>query len=305
VSDRRASTFVISLTAFREDGALDEAGQRGHFRRLASAGIGVYVGGSGSGEGYVLTRDERRRLFEIAREELSGRVPVRAMGVEPRSAGEVIELARDAREVGLDAIQLYSLDQGHGYRPRPEELERYLGDVLDAVDCPVVLSSHQAMGYDLPSSLVARIVERHPNVIGINFTHQALPGLVRMLEVLDGRIDLHVGGPMQALTALALGAQGFLSSEGNLAPRLCVSVIEHHRRGELAARDAAFAKVLRLFTATQRGGGMSAAKGALRRLGLPGGWPRRPRLPVEASVAADLAGCFEALGLRAVEGLDV
>ena len=122
-------------------------------------------------------------------------------------------------------------------------------------------------------------------------------------NAVDGRIDVHVGGPMQAITALALGAQGYLSSEGNLAPRLCASLIERHRSGNLAHRDDAFAKIIRLFNATQRAGGMSAAKGALGVLGLPGGLPRRPRLPVSDATAKELAAVFEELGLRSIEEL--
>ena len=303
MESRRASTFVISLTPFAEDGSVDEGALRMHLRRLGAAGIGVYVGGSGSGEGYVLSTPERRRILEIAREELGGRVPVRAMGVEPRSAGEMIDHAAEVEAAGLDAMQVYSLDLGHGYRPRREELEAYLGTVLDAVSIPVVLSSHQAMGYDLPPGLVSALIESYPQVIGINFTHPDVRALVSMIDAVDGRIDVHVGGPMQALTALALGAQGFLSSEGNLAPRLCVSVIEQHRRGALAARDEDFARLLRLFDATQQAGGLSAAKGALRELGLPGGLPRPPRLPVSDGVAKQLSSVFEALGLREREGL--
>ena len=66
-----ASTFVISLTPYTKDGALDERGLRGHLRRLAAAGIGVYLGGSGSGEGYTLTEAERDRVFEIGCEAFS------------------------------------------------------------------------------------------------------------------------------------------------------------------------------------------------------------------------------------------
>ena len=303
MESRPASTFVISLTPFAADGSLDERELRLHLRRLAAAGIGVYVGGSGSGEGYVLSPAERCRVLEIARDELHGLVPVRAMGVVPRSAAEMIAYGEEVATAGLDAIQVYSLDQGHGYRPRPEELEGYLSDVLDTVSVPVVISSHQAMGYALPPELVATLIERYPHLIGINFTNPDVTALVQMLEAVDGRIDVHVGGPMQAIAALALGAQGYLSAEGNLAPRLCVSVIEHHRKGDLARRDAAFAKVLRLFTATQRGGGISATKGAMRELGMPGGLPRRPRLPVSDSVAKTLADVFIELGLRELEDL--
>ena len=301
---RRVSTFVISLTPFTEDGALDEAGLRAHLRRLAASGIGIYVGGSGSGEGYTLSPLERGRVLEIAREEVGKDIPLRAMGVEPRSAAEMIAYAELVTRAGLDAMQIYSLDEGHGNRPKGRELETFLRDVLEAVACPVVLSSHQSVGYALPRELVVELIESYDQIIGINFTHQDVAALGRMVEAVAGRIDIHVGGPMQAITALALGAQGYLSSEGNLAPKLCVRVIEHHRRGELAERDAAFKKVIQLFAETQALGGIPATKGGLRALGLAGGWPRRPRLPVDAAAGRQLAKCFEELGLREIEGLE-
>ncbi len=81
-------------------------------------------------------------------------------------------------------------------------------------------------------------------------------------------------------------------------------VVDQHRKGDLEARDDAFARVLRLFTETQALGGIAAEKAALRELGLAGGVPRRPRLPVGADAGRRLASCFESLGLREIEGLD-
>jgi 4-hydroxy-tetrahydrodipicolinate synthase len=302
---RAPSTFVVSLTPFTAAGELDEDGLRGHLGRLGAGGIGVYLGGSGSGEGYTLTAAERRRVLEIGAEELGGRVPVRAMGVEPRSASEMIELARLATDAGVDALQVYSLDQGHGNQPRPDELERYLTDVLDAVDLPVVLASHQAVGYHLPPALIGALLDRYGDaVVGVNCTNNDLTYLVQVLDAVAGRVDVHVGGPMHALSCLALGGAGYLSSEGNLAPGLCHSVVDAYRRGDGTAAHDAYARVMRLHAATRRLGGISATKAALARLGLPGGSPRPPRLPVSESAAADLVAVFDALDLRPVEGVD-
>ncbi|HEX6310568.1 MAG TPA: dihydrodipicolinate synthase family protein, partial [Acidimicrobiia bacterium] len=197
---RPASTFVVSLTPFTTDETLDEDGLRAHLRRLRAGGIGVYLGGSGSGEGYTLSAGERRRVLEIGVEELRGRVPVRAMGVEPRSAGEMIELGGVAAHAGVDALQVYSLDQGHGNQPRPDELERYLTDVLDAVALPVVLASHQAAGYHLPVELIGALLDRYSGaIVGVNCTSNDLTYLVRVLDTVAGRVDVHVGGPMHAL----------------------------------------------------------------------------------------------------------
>jgi 4-hydroxy-tetrahydrodipicolinate synthase len=300
---RARSTFVISLTPFTEQGDLDEHGLRAHLRRLGDAGIGVYLAGSGSGEGYTLSRDERRRIFAAGVDELSGRVPVRAMGVEPRTAAEVVELAEDAVAAGLEATQIYSLDLGHGYVPTPDEMATYLRTVLEHAPGDLVVSTHQSVGYHYPPALVADLVGDHDRIVGVNVTSHDLGYVADVIAAVDGRVDVHVGGPMHALSALALGAQGYLSSEGNLAPRLCVSLIDAYARGDHDEAARVYAVIMRLFGATQRLGGIVGAKAALQSLGAAGGWPRPPRLPVSADRAQPLVELITTLGLDQSEAI--
>jgi 4-hydroxy-tetrahydrodipicolinate synthase len=297
------STYVISLTPFAADGSLDESALRAHVRRLADAGIGVYLGGSGSGEGYTLDASEARRVLEIGVEELRGRVPVRAMGVEPRSAREMIAYGRVAADVGVDALQVYSLDVGHGNRPRTDELRGYLVDVLDGVSLPVVLSSHFSVGYALPVDLVAELVAEHDTIVGVHCSHDDVTVLVALLDAVGDRVDVHVGGPMHALSCLALGGTGFLSSEGNVVPALCVEVVDTYARGDFAACQAAYARLMRLHAGFRRLGGIAAVKCALELLELPGGTVRRPRLPLDADRRAAVAALLEELDVRRPAGL--
>lgn len=290
------STFVISITPFTADGALDEEGLRGHLRKLAASGIGVYLGGSGSGEGYTLQPDEVRRVLQIGAEELSGRVPVRAMGVEPRTAAEMHELGRLVRETGLDAMQIYSLDQGHGNQPARHELDRYYADVLAGVEVPVVLSTHMSVGYLLPVELISSLLEAHPSIIGVNCSTNDVAYLTDLLRAVDGRVDVHVGGPLHALTCLGLGGQGYLSSDGNLVPNLCMEVIRAWSAGDLGAVQAAFTRLMRLYSRTRRLNGIVGTKAALQLLGLPGGHPRPPRLPLPESRLDDLRALVADMG---------
>jgi 4-hydroxy-tetrahydrodipicolinate synthase len=303
VTARSHSTFVISLTPFTEDGALDDDALRAHLSRLRASGIGVYLAGSGSGEGYTLSRDERRRVLEVGAEELAGAVPVRAMGVEPRTAGEVIELAEDAVAAGVDATQVYSLDLGHGYLPTADEQRTYLRTVLDHAPGDLVLSTHQSVGYHYEPSLVASLLDEHPRIVGVNVTHRDLVYVAEVVDAIDGRVDVHVGGPMHALGATALGATGYLSSEGNLAPRLCVALIERIERDDRDAATRLHRQVMQIHEATQALGGIVGAKAALRVLGAPGGWPRPPRLPVAPERAQALVDVLVRLGVAADEGL--
>ena len=299
----RHSTFVISLTPFAEDGALDEPGLRAHLGRLRGSGIGVYLAGSGSGEGYTLTRGERRRVLEIGADELAGRVPVRAMGVEPRTATEVVELAEDAVAAGLDATQVYSLDLGHGYVPTADEQRTYLRTVLDRAPGDLVISTHQSVGYHYAPTLLDEVLTDYPHVVGMNVTHRDLVYVAEVLDTVDGRVDLHVGGPLHALGATALGATGYLSSEGNLAPRLCVALIERIDAGDHDGAARLHHEVMTIHAETQALGGIVGAKAALRLLGAPGGWPRPPRLPVAAERAQALVDLLVRLRVDSSEGL--
>jgi len=290
-----STVFVISITTFTADGGLDEAALRAHLRRMADGGVGVYVAGSGSGEGYSLSAAERDRVFEITAEELSGRTPARAMGVEPRSAAEMLALAAAAKAAGLDAVQVYSLDLGHGHLPSPGEVERYLRTVLDGADVPLVVSTHQSAGYRIDPVLLAALVADYPHLVGVNGTHADLAYLIAVIDAASGR-DVHVGGPAQALTAMALGATGYLTSEANLSPALCRQVVDAFDDGDLRRAAASYAKVVRLSNLLYGRGGIRATKAVLNVLGLPGGFPRLPQLPVPPSDATALVAQITALG---------
>lgn len=299
---RTASVFVISITPFGPNGEFDEGALRGHLRRLAAGGVGVYVGGGGSGEGYAMTDAESRRLVEISVEELKGKVPVRAMGKEPRLASEMIDYVRMATTAGIDACQIYSLDQGHGHRPSMPELETYFTDILDAVEVPCVISTHQSVGYQVPVTMLARLVERFPHVIGINSSHQDLGYLRQIIDAVGDQVTVHVGGPMQGLTNLALGGDGYLTSEANLAPVTCRRVVDAYEAGDVTGMMEAFGAVIRLFEVLYGGGGIRATKAVLSSLGLPGGIPRKPQLPVSEEVVARIRAVIDELGIAAAEG---
>jgi len=269
---------------------------------MVAARIGVYVGGGGSGEGFVLTPAERRRILEVAAEELRGKVPFRSMGVETRSAAEMVEYARSAESAGVDAAQIYSLDLGHGHLPTQDEIHEYLIDVLSATTVPAVLSTHQSVGYRVSVETIARVVERFDHIVGVNCSHGDVAYLTAVIDAVGDQVEVHVGGPLQALTALGLGAHGFLSSEANLAPHLCTSMITAYEQGAGIELLSAFGRLARLSMALYDQGGIRATKAVLNRLGLPGGFPRRPQLPVAEATVDRLMTLIDDLQLGELEG---
>lgn len=295
----RFSCSVVSITPFTADGALDEAALRAHLHRMDAAGIGVYVGGGGSGEGFTLTDDETRRLLDVATEALDGRV--RAMGVEPRTAAQMIAFTETAAAAGVEACQVYSLDPGHGHRPTMAEVERYFTEVLDACPLPAVLSTHQSVGYRIPVAMLGDLVARSPQVIGVNCSQPDVAYLTALVDTIGDRVDIRVGGALQAMTALGVGAHGFLSSEANLAPQLCAAFCDAVTRDDLGAATETFGVLARLFDLLYASGGIRVTKAVLDRLGLPGGAVRPPQLTPAPEVVDRVLAQIRAWGIDELE----
>ena len=55
-----------------------------------------------------------------------------------------------AGRTGVEAIQIYSPELSHGHTLGPDELHRFLDDVLASTGAPCVLSTHRSVGYALP-----------------------------------------------------------------------------------------------------------------------------------------------------------
>ena len=117
MATERHSMFCISITTFDEQGRLDEDAMHVHFRRMAEAGIGCYAGGSSPGEQYSMTPDEVNTVLGIAVQEMKGKVPCRSMGVEARTAKQMIEFTKIAEASGVEATQIYSMDLGTATGP--------------------------------------------------------------------------------------------------------------------------------------------------------------------------------------------
>ncbi|HEY4226480.1 MAG TPA: dihydrodipicolinate synthase family protein [Pseudolysinimonas sp.] len=243
------TTFTVTITPFAEDGRVDLDAYRRHLGRMRDADMGVYVAGSGSSEAYSLSDAEVDQILEASVEELHGTVPVRAAGWESHNAADMIGLARRAARAGVDAVQIYSIDMGHGVLPTDAELEKFYRDVFDAVDTRFVIATHESAGYRIPLPMLERLVADYPQVIGINCTHSDISYLTRIVDELDPRLEVHIGATQQAFACMALGGTGYLTGEGNLAPRLCRSVTALYESGDLTAAADAFAHVVRLYSA--------------------------------------------------------
>ena len=297
--------YSMSVTPFSADGGLDEDALRSHLRYQAAAGVGVYLGSYGSGEGHLLREHEVERIYEIGVEELKGKVPLFAAAIGFTETDYIIHQAKRAAAIGVDAVQIHPPRPGTPlHRPTPPELERFYDDILSSVTTPVHLSNQTAMvSSEVPVAFFAKLVETYDHIEMINNTSQDLSYLVRLLDAIGDKALVSVGMVTQLITTLALGGHGSLCFEPNIAPRLTMSVLAAYRSGDHVLALERFAHLLRLNEILSKYQNPRSLKAALRVLGLPGGFLRRPYLDLDETAHQDISATLERLRIKEIEGL--
>jgi dihydrodipicolinate synthase/N-acetylneuraminate lyase len=149
---------VIPLpTPFHADFSLDLAALRRVVGRLIKAGYrtgnAVLLVGAAGGEFFTLHTDERKKVAEAVVEEAAGSIPV-IVGAQHTSTLIVLELARFAKSIGADGIQV-----GPPYYETmsSDDVFELFRTVSDSVDIPMMVYNtvHAAFGYEQ----TARVLE--------------------------------------------------------------------------------------------------------------------------------------------------
>ncbi|MFF7334995.1 dihydrodipicolinate synthase family protein [Streptomyces sp. NPDC008150] len=299
---------VMGLTPFTRRGDLDEGALREHTRRLADENLGFWPASPATGEGAQMSDAEIFRTLEIVVEEAAGRVPVIASGLEFPTAALNIAYMKEARQRGADAVQLYPPTLGHSSVPSPEMLERFYDEVLSSADTPVVLSSNQMTGFEVPAAVLDRPIAEHPQVAGVFKNHPDQQNIADFVTRFAPRTTV-LTMLQRLLFAAPAGAKGVLDNLQNVAPRLSRTFYDALLRGDLAATGDAYRTLTALwgeitgFSAARSAPRVVVYKAMLRILGLPGGHPRRPYVDLGDQALRELARIIDAVGLREAEGL--
>ncbi len=199
---------------------------------------GVFINGS-SGEGYMLTDDERKRLAEAwvkaAPEDFKVIVHVGSCCVRASR-----ELARHAAEIGAWGIG--AMAPPFPKIGRVEELVKYIEEIAGgAPELPFYYYHIPAFnGAFLPMVDLLKAVDgRVPNFAGIKYTFESLYEYNQCRLYADGKFDMLHGQDETILPCLAMGgARGGIGGTTNYNGRELTAIIDAWDRGDLeAARD--------------------------------------------------------------------
>ncbi|MEZ3160805.1 dihydrodipicolinate synthase family protein [Microbacterium sp. BWT-B31] len=215
-------------TPMRADESLDLAALESLVEADIARGVeGVYIGGS-TGEGVLMSAQERAQLAAAASSAAAGRIPV-YVHVGAMSTRESIEIADAAAQAGAAAI---SMIPPLYYKYSTDDVVAHFRAVIDAVDLPFVLYNiPQFTGRDVADGGFESILEL-PQVVGIKHTSQNLFGAERLMHR-HPRLALINGFDELYLAVRALGARAAIGTTVGLQIDLFRSLRARADRGDL------------------------------------------------------------------------
>ena len=275
---------------------LDTVGIEAVVEHLVRGGVhGVFVNGT-TGEGPLLSFEERERSAEAFAAAAAGRLKV-IVHVGDAGTSGAVRLARHAATIGADGVAVVA---PFFFEHDQAALERHVRDVAGATDLPTFL-------YDIPArttnsyglDLSRRLFEEGV-VVGSKDSSGNLP---RMLDLLDLEgYTLLVGADHLALTALQAGAAGMVTGPGCVFPEPYVRLHAAFAAGDLAAAAGWQRAVVRTTRALGFGGDMPLLRAAL---GAVTGGIGAPRAPHAATPEERVRAALSALAAIARDhGLD-
>jgi len=282
-------------TPFDERGTIDaHALQRNMewWNRHALSGVAVL---GSNGEAVHLTDGEQEKLIAQARRLLPPD-QILIAGASAFSTHATTAAVNRAANAGANAA-LVLPPFYYKNQMTPDVLVKHFSTIADAASIPIILYNVPAnTGIDIDAETII-CLSQHDNVIGLKDSGGNMAKLSQVAGSAAGGFRVLAGSAGFLLPALAVGASGGILALANIAPEYCLRILQYHDAGQSKEAAALQGRITSLNTAVTRRWGVPGLKAAMDRMGLYGGPPRAPLVPLESPQQQELDTLLHATGL--------
>lgn len=282
MSPRIKGVIVPLLTLFDQHGRIGEAAMSLLIDFLVERGVcGLFPGGT-TGEGPLLSTQERRQLAEITVRAAEGRVPV-IVHTGAITTAETLELSRHAQAIGAQAVAIVP---PFYYHHTDEALLDHFEQIATAVpDLPIYLYNNPAVANNrLSVGMVGQLAAQCPNIVGIKDSSGSLDYLMAVAALRSGAFNTASGSDGQILAAQAVGCDACVSGNANVVPELVVALFDAAASGDLPRARQLQRQLNSVRQILADGADLALFKAILARRGLPFSAVRAPLQEVSQSV---------------------
>ena len=261
------------VTPLDKNFQVDEQGLRATIERQIQAGLNGILMLGGTGEFTALSREQRVEAVKIAVDQTAGRVPVMA-GVLTPGFNECIIHCKAFEDIGADALLVLT---PYYISPSQEGMIDYYQRVDKEVHIPVMIYNipYRTSVNILPSTVEA-IVKSTEHICGIKECCPDLGQSAELLKNMDDSFTFMSGEEYLCLNVLPLGAKGGIIATCNVIPEFWVKAYALTKEGHYKEAQEMLLEYFPLIKALFREANPGPIKYAMRKMGLPAGYPCTP-----------------------------
>lgn len=255
---------------------------------LESGLAGFYVTGS-TGEGFLLTDDERKLVIESVIKFNRGRGKVIAH-VGHISTDIAVQLAKFAESKGADLISSVGpVYYGQSF----EGATRHYKAIAEATDLPFLI---YALGTEIVPSRDIRLFDIK-NIVGLKYTGANFFLVQQHAGSMKNPIVLLSGFDEESVASLSFGFHGSIGTSQNFAPKHFVRIYNHYMKGQIKEASKIQAEINKVIALMVSSENRSYQKAIMRYIGYDCGYFRRPFAPLSETEYAGFAKKLDKLGI--------
>ena len=151
-------------------------------------------------------------------------------------------------------------------------------------------------GINMTPGLVARLA-KHPNIVGVKDSGGDIVQITNIIRQTPADFSVFAGSGSFLYATLALGGVGGTLAVANVLPDYCAELAEAVNQGDHKRAVEMQKNLMEINAAVTSKYGISGLKKVMDLIGLVGGDPRPPLLPLEDSKTEDLKRLLAPFGL--------
>lgn len=281
--DKFKGLFSALLTPFNEDGSINFDSLEKLVEFNLQNGIdGFYVGGS-TGEGLLLSPEERMQVFECVKKANKGRATLIAH-VGTICTLDAIKMAKKAEELEYDAISAVA---PYYYGFTLDAVLGYYNDIVNSTSLPMIIYNFpNSGGFSLTKEIANKLFENE-KFIGIKHTSGDMFTL-NQFKTLDHEIVVYNGFDETLLAGLSMGADGAIGSTYNFMGKKFKKIMNCFNSGEIETAKALQNEANEIICEMIKYGVFQSEKAILTEMGIDMGQCRPPFLPISDECRASM-----------------
>ena len=221
--------IIAMITPFNQDGSVNYEAAVELAKKYADQGSGILLGAT-TGEGAVMTEEEKLKLFKVVADELKGKTLI--MGnVGTNNTVESIAIAKKAEATGVDLLLCIV---PYYNKPNQDGCYAHFSAIAKATSLPLFIYNVPGRtGGSIEPETVCRLARDYDKIIGLKDASGNLDFAGYVAANAPEGFHLYSGEDNLTLPIIAVGGEGVITVAGHVIDKEMNAMIQAYKDGDV------------------------------------------------------------------------